>query len=226
MTYVAFSIGYTKYVAISDFKYRRLFKYIHIFLFHPGQCQYRQYAKAVQSLPVVVLPNRGFYSPWLSSSSNAELKFMKSLRLNLYLLLFLALGNQITANAANPVLESIRIQVGFTSYQVEVAATTEQRRLGLMFREKLDRDKGMLFVYAKSGDHRIWMKNTLVPLWVIWIDETFRVTSIQRLEPCTTSQCMAYSASTASRYILELGDFPHSIKLNDQIMGIDHLRNL
>jgi len=148
---------------------------------------------------------------------------MKNLRLSQYLLLFLALVNQITANAASPGFDSIRIKVGFTSYQVEVAATTEQRRLGLMFREKLDRDKGMLFVYAQSGDHRIWMKNTLIPLWVIWIDETFRVTSIQRLEPCTTSQCMVYSASAASRYILELGDFPHSIKLDDQVMGIDHL---
>ena len=147
---------------------------------------------------------------------------MMNLRLCLYLFLFCVLCNQAPANAASPVFASIRIKVNSTDYQVEVAATAELRRQGLMFREKLDRDKGMLFVYTKSGDHRIWMKNTLIPLWVIWIDEAYRVISIQRLEPCKTSRCMVYSASAASRYILELGDYPHSIKLNDQVMGLDH----
>ena len=145
---------------------------------------------------------------------------MKNLRL--YLLLICLLCNQTTVNALSPQFAGIRIKVGATDYQVEVAASAEQRRQGLMFRQKLDRDKGMLFVYISSGDHRIWMKNTLIPLWVIWIDEAYRVISIQRLEPCKTSPCRVYSASAASRYILELGDYPHSIKLNDQVTGIDH----
>jgi uncharacterized membrane protein (UPF0127 family) len=127
-----------------------------------------------------------------------------------------------TVNAADsPRLETIQIGVNSSSYLVELAATTEHRQRGLMFREKLDPGKGMLFAYAKSGDHRIWMKNTLIPLWVIWIDEAYRVISIQRLVPCETSPCKIYAAPTPSRFILELGDYEHSIKLNDRVRGIN-----
>lgn len=124
------------------------------------------------------------------------------------------------ATANSPQLETIKISVNSASYQVELAATAEHRQRGLMFREKLDPGKGMLFVYAKSGDHRIWMKNTLIPLRVIWIDEAYRVISIQRLLPCETSPCMVYAAPGPSRFILELGDFEHSIKVNDRVRGI------
>jgi len=124
------------------------------------------------------------------------------------------------ATANSPQLETIKISVNSASYQVELAATAEHRQRGLMFREKLDPGKGMLFAYAKSGDHRIWMKNTLIPLRVIWIDEAYRVISIQRLLPCETSPCEVYAAPRPSRFILELGDFEHSIKVNDRVRGI------
>ena len=115
---------------------------------------------------------------------------------------------------------TIEIRLDASRYRVELATTPVQRRRGLMFRKKLEAEEGMLFVYPATGDHRIWMKNTLIPLQVIWIDEEFRVISIQRLEPCTILNCKIYGAQKPARYILELSDHEHNIKPGDLIEGM------
>jgi len=118
---------------------------------------------------------------------------------------------------------TIEIRLGQTSYQVELALTPAQRRKGLMYREQLAGNAGMLLVYPRSGDHRVWMKNMRIPLQVIWIDAGFTVRHIQRLEPCETSPCPVFSAPVAVRYILELGDQVHQVELGDQIEGLNDL---
>jgi uncharacterized membrane protein (UPF0127 family) len=64
-------------------------------------------------------------------------------------------------------------------YSLEIARSTKQRRHGLMFRDHLDKRQGMLFIYPGSGDHRIWMKNTLIPLTVIWLDKNQKIIGIK-----------------------------------------------
>jgi len=54
-------------------------------------------------------------------------------------------------------------------YTVELAGTDEERKSGLMWREHLDVDRGMLFVYPVEGVYVFWMKNTLIPLDIIWL---------------------------------------------------------
>ena len=116
--------------------------------------------------------------------------------------------------------KTIEIRLNASHYRVELATTPVQRRRGLMFRKKLEADAGMLFVYPVAGDHRIWMKNTLIPLQVVWIDEEFRVISIQRLEPCIDQKCKVYGAQKPTRYILELSDHELDIKPGDVLEGI------
>ncbi len=118
---------------------------------------------------------------------------------------------------------TIEIQLGQASYQVEIALTPAQRRKGLMYRDQLARNEGMLLVYARSGDHRVWMKNMLIPLRVVWIDDRFTVLSVQRLDPCQASPCPVFSAPLPTRYILELNDDDHAVKPGDKVEGLNDL---
>ena len=115
------------------------------------------------------------------------------------------------------------IKLGHTSYQVELALTPAQRRKGLMHREQLAKNDGMLLVYPKSGDHRVWMKNMRISLRVLWIDDRFRVIHIMRLEPCQLSPCPVFSAPVPARYILELSDVEHDVEPGDIVEGLNGL---
>jgi hypothetical protein len=85
---------------------------------------------------------------------------------------------------------------------VEVARTDADRERGLMFRQKLGADEGMLFVFPESRDHSFWMKNTLIPLDMIFIAESGTVVGVvQDAEPMTTTP---RGVGAPSRYVLEV----------------------
>lgn len=142
-------------------------------------------------------------------------------KIRLLVALFLSIAYHFPAALAAP--EMIDLKIGQSSYRVELALTSAQRRQGLMHRERLAQSGGMLLVYPQSGDHRIWMKNMRIPLKVLWIDEQFRVLQIQRLVPCQASPCPVFSAPLPARYILELSDDEHDVKPGDKIQGLNGL---
>lgn len=116
---------------------------------------------------------------------------------------------------------SKQVQINDETYFLEIAKSREQRLHGLMFRRDLDSRNGMLFIYPKSAKHQIWMKNTLIELNVLWIDETGKVLDIQRLEPCQLNPCVSYGINKPSKYIIELNGLTHNIEVGDEIMGLD-----
>ena len=90
-------------------------------------------------------------------------------------------------------------------FHVELATTPEERARGLMFREHLDPDKGMLFIFEDEGLHPFWMKNTLIPLDIIWIDEAEKVVFISKnTQPCEQGPCPIIDPGEKAKYVLEV----------------------
>jgi uncharacterized membrane protein (UPF0127 family) len=72
---------------------------------------------------------------------------------------------------------------GTDTIRAEVARSPEERQLGLMFRDAVPDGTGMLFVFGRPDVQGIWMKDTFVPLDVAFLDASFRIVSIESLEP-------------------------------------------
>jgi uncharacterized protein len=90
-------------------------------------------------------------------------------------------------------------------FMAEVASTEGARERGLMDRTMLDADKGMLFVFEKEEVYPFWMKNTLIPLDMIWIDSDYRVVYIGRnSQPCVSDPCQVINPGKKARYVLEI----------------------
>lgn len=87
----------------------------------------------------------------------------------------------------------------------ESAKTREELLRGLMFHQKLDEDKGMLFIFEKDGVYSFWMKNTLISLDIIWINSENKVVYIKKsAEPCSESECSYIKPDKKAKYILEI----------------------
>ncbi|WP_162197633.1 DUF192 domain-containing protein [Methanosarcina horonobensis] len=101
--------------------------------------------------------------------------------------------------------ESGQVCIKDSCFSVEIAANQSQRQYGLMNREHLDPDKGMLFFFEEEGVHHFWMKNTLIPLDIIWINSSRDIVYIERnAQPCTSGYCPSFDPGKNASYVLEI----------------------
>ncbi len=92
--------------------------------------------------------------------------------------------------------------------EVDVASTPDQWSRGLMYRTSLPEDSGMLFVFPYPDVRTFWMKNTLIPLDMLFIAANGTVMEIHHAEPCKSENCEFYSSMVPVLYVLELnGNF-------------------
>jgi len=92
-----------------------------------------------------------------------------------------------------------------TSITAELAVTEAERQRGLMFREALLPDQGMLLVFEEEDIYYIWMKNMKFSIDILWIDEEKRIVHIEKqVPPCKKEPCPSYYSKTPSMYVLEL----------------------
>lgn len=95
--------------------------------------------------------------------------------------------------------------VGENCFLVELAKTTAEREKGLMYRTYLEQGQGMLFIFEKEGIYPFYMKNTLIPLDIIWMDAEGKVVFMsQNTQPCKVADCLAINPETPAKYVLEI----------------------
>jgi uncharacterized protein len=91
------------------------------------------------------------------------------------------------------------------SVTAELAVTESERARGLMGRETLRPDQGMLFVFGEEAVHSFWMKDTLIPLDMLWLDKDRRIIHIEKdVPPCRADPCPSYGPQKPAAFVLEL----------------------
>lgn len=97
------------------------------------------------------------------------------------------------------------VEIGGKTYSVELAETPEQQEKGLMFRDSMPEDHGMLFIFDDSALRGFWMKNCKFPQDMLFFDGDMRLISVQKRVPaCTVDPCPSYSSGAPAKYVLEL----------------------
>lgn len=96
---------------------------------------------------------------------------------------------------------TVPVQIGNATYNLEVAATNRARQNGLMNRKSMPDDHGMAFVFTEPQELRFYMRNTLIPLDILYLDAQARVVSIKQMQPLDET---SIPSEGLSRYAIEL----------------------
>jgi uncharacterized membrane protein (UPF0127 family) len=125
---------------------------------------------------------------------------------------------------ADPKFATSQVKVGPHPLKVELAVSEPQRMQGLMFREKLGRNDGMLFVFDEPAYQGMWMKNTLIPLSVAFLDGQGVILNILDMEPHTLTPNMSagpalYAIETNKGWFAE-----RKVKPGDRVTGLPRAR--
>ena len=115
----------------------------------------------------------------------------------------------------------LELTAGFYRIEAEVAADQPNRMQGLMQRRSMAANQGMLFVFPQTERHCMWMRNTLLPLSVAFLDEQGSILNIENMKPQTEDN---HCAAGPARFALEMniGWFASKgLKPGRRISGID-----
>jgi uncharacterized protein len=94
---------------------------------------------------------------------------------------------------------------GDNCFIVELAKTEKKISQGLMFRESLASNRGMLFIFAQPGIYSFWMKNTKIPLDIIWLNDKKEVVFLaNNVVPCYQEFCPSINPGERAKYVLEI----------------------
>jgi uncharacterized protein len=121
-------------------------------------------------------------------------------------------------------MRTLAITVAKHPLKVEVAENDAQRAKGLMFREKMAKNDGMLFIFEEPAYQSMWMKNTLIPLSVAFLDREGVILSIHDMQPQTLDSHMSagpalYAIETNKGWFAERG-----IKAGDRATGLPRVK--
>ncbi|MCK9387540.1 MAG: DUF192 domain-containing protein [Sulfuritalea sp.] len=103
--------------------------------------------------------------------------------------------------AQQPQLPLLELFAGMHRIEAEVAATSGSRQIGMMQRTIMAPQRGMLFVFPEVAKHCMWMRNTLLPLSVAFLDEKGRIINVEDMQPKTEDN---HCAKAPARYALEM----------------------
>lgn len=86
----------------------------------------------------------------------------------------------------------------------KVADSPDEWQKGLMYRESLAENSGMLFVFPEEAERSFWMKNTKIPLDAIFVSANLTVVNVRTMEPCYEDPCRNYESDGLAKYVLEV----------------------
>ena len=112
-------------------------------------------------------------------------------------------GSLLPAAAQEPQMDLPRVKLSAGMHQIDaqVAQTMDQRATGLMFRKEMPQHEGMLFVFEQPSVQCFWMKNTLLPLSVAFVEDDGRIANIDEMKAETLD---SHCSSKPVRYVLEM----------------------
>lgn len=136
----------------------------------------------------------------------------KCVGLFLYSLLFVVHGYGSTPGVVvqmgiqRPDFQRVEIVVKDKRIKVEIADTDEKRAFGLMFVEKMPFDHGMFFIFDDDSRRSFWMKNTLIPLDVAYVDRDLKIIEIIKMQPAPLGALRpkSYPSKKKSMFALEM----------------------
>lgn len=102
--------------------------------------------------------------------------------------------------------QKINAKISRTNYSLEVAKTQQAQEKGLSNLRKLDKNSGMIFVFDEPGYNAFWMKDTYIPLTVIWLNEDLEIVDRQNMnvEDDPANPQISYSPISAAKYAIEI----------------------
>ncbi len=104
-------------------------------------------------------------------------------------------------SAARAELPLVELGAGMHRIEAELAHTDQARQIGLMNRKAMPQQRGMVFVFTQEARHCMWMKNTLIPLSVAFMDREGRILNIADMKPQTED---SHCAAAPARFALEM----------------------
>jgi uncharacterized membrane protein (UPF0127 family) len=97
------------------------------------------------------------------------------------------------------------VELGGKRFSVEIADTREKQALGMMYRDRMRPDEGMLFIFQNEAPRSFWMKNTRIPLDILYFDKDLKMVSASLdAQPCRVSRCPSYPSVVPAMYVLEI----------------------
>ena len=128
------------------------------------------------------------------------------------------------ALAALAQLPTVQLVTGMHAIRAEVANSMESRMQGLMYRKEMPQGAGMVFVFEENAAHCMWMKNTLIPLSVAFIDRDGIILNIEDMEPRTLD---THTAAGPAAFAIEANKGWYAekkVRPGDKVTGLPKAR--
>ena len=119
----------------------------------------------------------------------------------IFLLIFLANCSKNSDENRKILIDNGEMEIAIN---VQIADDNNERAKGLMFVEKLDENAGMFFIFEMEEYRTFWMKNTLIQLDIIFVDDKLKIVDIKNAVPCKQDPCALYTSKKPAKYILEV----------------------
>lgn len=117
-----------------------------------------------------------------------------------------------------------KVTLNDIDFFVELADDDNERAMGLMYRKQMSDEEGMLFIFPNSQYRAFWMKNTLIPLDILYFDQNRKLINIsENTPPCknTTTRCPNYPSEKPAKYVLEINaglSKKHGFRTGDELL--------